>query len=135
MSRFVVRSVADLMNEPIPPREKRSNWPIIYSANEIKCRGEPLSEVWWQGRQWAVTSEGIEARDGTYFIAAKRLMEDHPGYSWPEHICEKMWVDQDDFCTAWLVAIALHGARVKAPDYVRRSILKSHPQRQANGPG
>lgn len=130
-----ITKASDLWGKPVPAREKRSDWPIAYNAEEVECRGEALSEVWWQGRQWAVTSYGIECRDGTYVIEAKRLLEDRPEYSWPEHICEKMWVDQDDFCTAWLVALALHGVKANDPEYVRRSILKSHPQRRANGSG
>ena len=50
----------------------------------------------------AVTEFGIEARDGTYTIKADRLAE-NIGHAWPAHICEKAWVDQNDFCTAWLV--------------------------------
>jgi hypothetical protein len=49
---------------------------VVYATNEVANRCEPLSEVWWQGRQWAVTSYGLECRDGTYFIDAPRIGKD-----------------------------------------------------------
>ncbi len=67
---------------------------ITYNKTPVVCRGEALSEVWWQGRQWAVTAYGLERRDGTYFIEAKRLLEDlrgEPPYSWTEHIGRKLY--------------------------------------------
>lgn len=94
--------------------------PIVMEAAPVRCRGEALDKVWWQGRQWAVTEFGIEARDGTYTIKADRLAENF-GHAWPAHVCEKMWVDQEDFCTAWLVAIAMHGS-VLPPKQVRAAI-------------
>jgi hypothetical protein len=48
---------------------------IAYVKTEVVNRCEPLSEVWWQGRQWAVTAYGLEQRDGTYTIKADRLVE------------------------------------------------------------
>lgn len=82
---------------------------IAIDNNEVEIRGEPPAEVLWQGKQWAVTDAGIEARDGTYFIAASRLEEDLPDWSWLEQMRDKTWVDVPDFATAYLVAIALHG--------------------------
>jgi hypothetical protein len=32
---------------------------------------------------------GIECLDGTYFIEGKRLLEDLPEWSWPQHMAEK----------------------------------------------
>lgn len=79
-------------------------------------------EIWWSGRQWAVTAYGIERLDGTYPIEKTRLFENLPRYSWPEHMGGKTWADNDDFATAWLVAIALHGARgVDLRDALRRA--------------
>lgn len=79
----------------------------------VKIRGEPLHETLWQGRQWAVTEYGIEARDGTYPIKAERLSEtrEYMGQQlldWPLHMAEKDWVDIHDFCTAFLVALACY---------------------------
>jgi hypothetical protein len=70
---------------------------------------EALHPMLWRGRQWAVTEYGIECLGGTYCIEAKRLVEDIQDWGWPAHMAEKDWVDRDEFATAWLVALALHG--------------------------
>lgn len=94
---------------------------LIASATEpVPLRGDALDEVWWQGRQWAMTSFGLERRDGTYPIEADRLYERpyHDGYlawCWPLHMAGKCWIDIHDFCTAFAVALALH------PRLARRS--------------
>jgi hypothetical protein len=85
---------------------------------------EPLSNILWRGRQWAVTEYGVECLDGSYYFDAKRLGEDLPGHSWCEHMAEKEWVDIEDFCTAWLVAIALHGSRID-PAQIRAAIART----------
>jgi hypothetical protein len=48
---------------------------IIQDDSDAQVRGEPLAEIWWQSRQWAVTAHGVEARDGAYAIAKDRLRE------------------------------------------------------------
>jgi hypothetical protein len=111
---------------PIPPRRRRREAPINYDNTPVLVRGEALSPIWWRGRQWAVTSMGIERLDGTYFIAEQRLAEAIDEYGWPEHVGQKAWVDIDDFCTAWLVAIALHGVDVTAQK-ARAAISRSPP--------
>ena len=40
------------------------------SRNEVKVRGEALDPILWQGEQWAVTTYGLECRDGTYVVQA-----------------------------------------------------------------
>ena len=75
----------------------------------VHVRGEPLDEVWWRGRQWAVTARGVERLDGTYHFEANRLDEGPKDYPWPMHMAEKTWVDIDEFTTAWMVALLLHG--------------------------
>jgi hypothetical protein len=81
--------------------------PQYKCADHVKCRGEPLSTpTYWQGRQWAVTSFGIECRDGLYNFGQHRLWEDE--YSswggWISHMAEKGWVDLPDFAEALRVA-------------------------------
>jgi hypothetical protein len=94
---------------PIPPRPCRGIPTIVMSAAPVPRRGaDELGEIWWQGRQWAVTADGIECRDGAYFVAKERVLE-NPAYPIPRHMAVKEWVDIDDFATAWLVAILLHG--------------------------
>lgn len=95
--------------------------PILHDAGEVKSRAEPLHDIWWQGRQWAVTSYGIEARDGRYVIEKARLTEGlkppNP-YSWVRHVGQKTWVDLTDFSTAFFVAVAMHGRRLDAADMI-----------------
>lgn len=83
-----------------PPVER-----VIYSADPVEVVGESLHPVLWQGRQWAVTTYGLEARDGTYAIEADRLRE-----GWVDHMREKVWVDVPDFITGFLCALSLHPA-------------------------
>ena len=86
----------------------KTRWPFVgYAQNEIPIRGAPLAVEWWRGRQWSVTEFGLERRDGLYAIPAECL--DGIGRSWPQHMAEKRDIDQTDFITAWIVALALHG--------------------------
>ena len=90
---------------------------IVYDKSPVAVRAEPLSEVWWQGRQWAVTAYGIERRDGAYVIEARRLAKDLRSsrpYSWIVHLGDtKDWVDLEDFATAFFVACAVHRVRLR----------------------
>jgi hypothetical protein len=98
--------------------------PILNDVCDVHSRGDKLGELWWQGRQWAVTADGLECRDGTYFIAKERLKEHlDRGYSWVAQIGGKEWVDIADFSTAYLIACALHGARLKVSE---REMLRKH---------
>lgn len=111
----------------ILPSFRRKTCLVEYDATLVSVRGEELSNILWRGRQWAVTTHGIEALDGTYSFEAHRLAEDlHVrGYGgWPSHMSEKDWVDIDDFITAWLIALTLHGE--KGP-YVRQAVANSRP--------
>jgi hypothetical protein len=73
-----------------------------------RVRGEQLSEpIHYSGRQWAVTSYGVEARDGTYVIESSRLWEEDAEYGWIMHMAKKEWVDLEDF----IVVLSL--ARIK----------------------
>jgi hypothetical protein len=99
---------------------------IEHDATLVKNRGEKLNEIWWQGRQWAVTSHGIECRDGTYVIAKARLREEHTNqhpYSWIAHLSEKSWIDLDDFATAYFVACAMHGHKLSPKEV---AMLRKH---------
>ena len=82
---------------------------ITIDASPVTVAGEPLHECIWQGSQWAVTEYGIECRDGRYAIPADRLSELRGAVpDWPLHMAEKDWVEIHDFCTAFLVALAVH---------------------------
>lgn len=104
---------------------------IKHDTTHVERRGEVLDEVWWQGRQWAVTSYGIERRDGLYVIEADRLAQDPiPGVPfWPEQLAGKTDTDLPDFLTAYLVAVALHGVSV-APDGLKRAIENAMRKRK-----
>lgn len=82
---------------------------IALDHSVVTVRGEPLADIWWRGRQWAVTSYGIECLDGTYYIEKSRLTENMADYPWPRHLSEKEWCDSDEFATAFMVALVLHG--------------------------
>jgi hypothetical protein len=115
-----------------PPRPRRGAEPIEYDCAPVSIRGDALDQVLWRGRQWAVTTFGIECLDGTYTIAKDRLFENVDAYGWPLHITQKNWADSDDFCTAWLVALALHGPQAKR---VRGAIARSYPSELRPGHG
>ncbi len=110
---------------------------IETNTDAVHIRGEALSEIWWQGRQWAVTEYGIERRDGTYFLEGGRLAEIRPETQladFPLHMCEKEWVDFPDFYTAWLVALVLHGhGHAFAPDVLRETYDDAVEQRREYG--
>lgn len=124
--KLEVLTVADLLAQPIPPRPRRGTGPIEYDQTPVPVRGEELSPVLWRGRQWAVTEYGIECLDGTYYIEKARITENAETYGWPLHVSQKNWVDTDDFCTAWLVATALHGIRMPKA-HIRGAIARSYP--------
>ncbi len=127
-------SGSEWLSRPIPPRPRRHDSPVEYDATPVFVRGDALHQILWRGRQWAVTTYGIERLDGTYPIAADRITEDlgTKGYGgWPCHMGEKVWCDNDDFVTAWLVAQALHGKDAK---FVRDAVANAHPQRPKETP-
>jgi len=107
---FVLVSGAEMLAN-LKPKPHRNSGKIETDQTPVPCRGEPLAEIWWRGKQWAVTADGIECLDGCYCIDKNRLLQDLPAYSWPEHMATKGWVDTDEFATAWLVALALHTRR------------------------
>ncbi len=101
----------DLTSYTPPPRPRRGTPCIAIDDTPVSIRGEELSEVWWRGRQWAVTSDGLESLDGRYVIESERLRQGigEPGGGWPAHMAIKRWADPDEFTTAWMIALILHG--------------------------
>jgi hypothetical protein len=106
---------------------------IVVSKERVKCRGDRLSRIWWQGKQWAVTSFGIERRDGLYVIEKARLGKDHDGQpGWLLHMAGK-GIDFDDFATAYLVGLALHGyGDWFSPECIRDTLDRCHSRRKQN---
>jgi hypothetical protein len=82
--------------------------PRYHASNAVPCRGDKLSRIIWRGEQWAVTSYGIEARDGTYAITKHRLWENEDRHGWIEHMAGKGWVDLQDFAEALRLARHKH---------------------------
>ena len=120
-------SVADPDPDHIPityPKRRRDR-PIEMDTTPIPTNGraDKLGQIWWRGKQWAVTSDGIEALDGSYYIESRRLLETMTDTyaGWLEHMGEKQWVDMEEFTTAWLVALVMHGVRINVKR-VRKAI-------------
>lgn len=68
------------------------------STNDVKVKGEKLHPVLWKGNQWAVTTYGLECRDGTYFVKAKDFFSGcktkrEASDKWFRHISGKYWCD------------------------------------------
>jgi hypothetical protein len=66
---------------------------------------QPLSRILLKGKQWAVTTYGLEALDGTYATPKGRLGES----DWFEHMSRKTWVDVADFEAMLTEARRIHG--------------------------
>lgn len=83
-----------------------------WESNPVRRQGEELDETLWQGYQWAVTSYGIECRDGCYPIEAERIGEK----DWCRHLSEKVWVNMPDFIRALTVGLRIHCGRIARLD-------------------
>jgi hypothetical protein len=92
--RKLTKTARDLTRPPSPQ-----------SSEPVRVRGDQLSvPTFWQGRQCAVTSYGIECRNGTYPIKRDRLWENDEVHGWVQHMADKDWVDLPDFAEALRVA-------------------------------
>lgn len=124
----------NLTSGQVPPRKERGDAPIDIAKDiTVHVRGEKLHKIIWKGKQWAVTEYGIERLDGTYAISKKEVNEvaiSKSNTCWPVHITNKVWVDADDFTTAWLVSIAVHG---KHGESIIDQIRRSHPGHSGTG--
>lgn len=84
--------------------------------------------------QWDVTDYGLEARHGTYSIAADTLHRLRSGtdlYSLPMHMAEKNRVNLPDFLSAFQAALALHQPALYDLDRMARSRLAAEQERRA----
>lgn len=70
---------------------------------------DDVGEIWWRSANWAVTDYGLEEIRGRYPIEKSRLMENAPDWSWVAQVTGKEWCSPDEFATAWLVSLAMHG--------------------------
>lgn len=86
--------------------------PYLHDSSPVETEAEILGPILWQGRQWAVTSYGLEARDGRYPINARNLLELAPGeHGLIRHMASKLWIDLPDFVAALAVARMFHAGR------------------------
>jgi hypothetical protein len=65
-----------------------------------------MAKTLFSGRQWKVTTWGVECIDQPYVIARSRLWENDDTHPWEEHMAEKGWVDMSDFRKAMAFARA-----------------------------
>jgi hypothetical protein len=77
----------------------------------------------WRGRQWIVTTRGLQPHDENqdYWIEASRLAETRPFShesrgDWLLHLAEKPWIDLEDFIAAWCVAVLVHRTKLGRVD-------------------
>lgn len=90
-----------------------------WNYDEDEAREDRI--VYWTGRQWCVTSFGLETViDHQYDVAAELL--GHLTEGTDEPMAERLrhigsthgWVDVDDLITAFGVALAVHAGRFEA---------------------
>ena len=99
-----------------------TDFPDLYSIEHTKDRRRsdeyhPL-EIIWQGRQWVVTDNGMDTRNGTYSIAVNQLPIES-GWTLLDQLGGKGWVDMADFATAFFVACTVHRVRLKKADVAK----------------
>lgn len=100
MDKSVIKALKERVLETAEP-------PAYESTTSVEVTGEPLAQpIHWTGSQWAVTSLGIEARNGKYHLVSSRVWEETLGHGWIDHMAEKDWVDIHDFTEALRIARA-----------------------------
>jgi len=105
---------------------------------EESMGGYDPQEIIWRGRQWAVTTYGMETLGEPYHYhfeaerLGERMLAEEDILDWPFHLAEKDWLDVDDFMTAFLVALAVHRGAYEAADgaTVIRSLQAGIERRQ-----
>jgi hypothetical protein len=86
--------------------------PESVRAKLMECRVD--MPVYYVGRQWAVTSYGIEQIADEvgvkpyYHIHASSLRQSMGEGGWVGHMAGKRWVDTDDFSKAYEIALRVH---------------------------
>jgi hypothetical protein len=116
-----------IAREDMPPRPRRGIPRVAIDETPVRVREGELGQIWWRGKQWAVTDYGLECLDGRYFLEASRLLDG--GCPWPLHVGQKKWVDPDEFATAWIVALALHNHPAPPQDKLLAMFSALKPQK------
>ena len=87
--------------------------------------------VFWSGRQWAVTSYGLEVVGKPYHYCIPKaelclLAFDNSGLlQWPEHMFRKRWCDTYDFGRAFCEAVTVHALEKRLPSDWNSLLLTS----------
>ena len=121
------------------------------TQSEVRCLGEPLGLVLWQGKQWAVTAYGLECRNGKYHVEAKEFYKNvDPSrfkntkdprqlayLSWFHHVKEKSWVDQEDLDHALQAMCLLFNpdgkrSHIQPPTMIGAAEIEEYAARCAN---
>ena len=120
------------------------------SRNSVKCLGESLSDILWQGEQWAVTTYGLECRDGRYHVEANQFfnsgdsrgshikdLKDRSRFCWQLHMFEKNWVNQCDLTNAldaMCLLFNINGTRsnIKPPQLCELDVIEEIAAEAAN---
>jgi hypothetical protein len=123
-------NVSELAEKSIPLQPKRGAPSIAIADNEVKQRGDNLGDIWWRGAQWAITPRGLESLDGTYLIDGNSTIEDPPEYTCVKQMAGKAGVDIDEFTTAWMIALILHGFGPKMKPEELRELFAQLPARR-----
>lgn len=101
--------------------------PYLFCPDPVETMAEILGPILWQGRQWAVTSYGLEARDGRYPINSRNLSELAPGeHGLIRHMASKPWVDLPDFVAALAVARMFHAGRDRKSAAIFKAFAIKH---------
>jgi hypothetical protein len=115
------------------PFTRRGRAPVCMATNEVELRGcgELPDDIWWQGSTWAVTAYGLERRDGTFPLARDQLLQDfNTNHSLLLCVARKRrsWSDPDEFTTAWMIAVLMHGLAHRVSPALIREIIEELPE-------
>lgn len=109
--KFNLEMASDFDFASIPTKMFGNNpdsWPPMDNAPEYAANTDDMDRIIWKGRQWAVTTYGIECCDGKHYEIEKDNLISGKNYSWIEHMALKDWVDLPDFTAALGVAFLFH---------------------------
>ncbi len=83
--------------------------PIDYAGNAPKITPRD-ADIWWVGRRWLVSSDGLESIDGRHSVSPREIQRALLGGTGLPFSMEAE--DADDLATAVLACIAMHGLTI-----------------------
>ena len=72
--------------------------------------------ILYKNNTWRVTEQNVETLDGFYWIPVNKLGDIREGTSlpeWPIHLCEKNWVNSEEFMDAFRFALKVHRGKYR----------------------